>query len=169
MPQRGEGTGKQPKLLPSLPLSPSTNPVLEARREAWQGPHTQPQVLRRGGSGARLEPSLLPSPRKQLRPGSHIWPSIPEPSADSKEEWGAEGEAGRREKVGAESGKGRGDRQGLGAERLSIQKGQRQKGVGWMEVRGWAEETWEQAHVVHSEGSSEGSVRRGDLSFHSHS
>lgn len=43
--------------------------------------------------------------------------------------------------MGAESGKGRGDTQGLGAESLSIQKGQRQKGVGWMEVRGWAEET----------------------------
>lgn len=103
MPQMGQGqeTAQAP---PSLPLSPRTDPVLEARREAWQGHTISPRSL--SGSGAQLQPGLLPSSRKQLGPGAHIWQSIPEPSADSEGEWAAEGEAGRREEGGAESGKG---------------------------------------------------------------
>ena len=47
----------------------------------------------RPGRAGPQETSLLPSPRKQLRPGFNIWQEIPEPSGNSKGELGGGGGA----------------------------------------------------------------------------
>lgn len=84
MSQTGVGTEKQPNSsLSFLELAQCLRP------KAKLSPRSLPQT------------SVLPSPSKQLRPVFHISNSTPEPSTDSKEEYGVEGKGGRREDMGA--------------------------------------------------------------------